>query len=99
MLNELVNETVCPLSEVPKAIKKITGGKPHISTVWRWTQKGVSGIILETFFVTGKRWTSQEAIQRFITNTSNAKNGQSKKLRLVSGETSELHERAKREGI
>ena len=37
-----------------------------VSTVWRWTMRGLKGIRLETFTVGGRRYTSREAFDRFI---------------------------------
>lgn len=36
------------------------------TTVWRWTTRGVSGHVLESFNVGGKRFTTEEAFQRWI---------------------------------
>lgn len=42
-------------------------GNPHISTLIRWSLHGVKGIKLETVLVGGRRFTSVEAIHRFLT--------------------------------
>jgi hypothetical protein len=42
-------------------------GRPHISTMIRWALRGVKGTRLETVMVGGRRFTSIEAIQRFLT--------------------------------
>lgn len=41
-------------------------GNPHIATRWRWAGKGVRGVRLETIVVGGQRFTSVEAVSRFI---------------------------------
>jgi hypothetical protein len=41
-------------------------GHPHVSTLMRWALRGVKGIKLETVVVGGRRFTSREAIQRFV---------------------------------
>ena len=38
----------------------------HVSTVWRWTLRGVRGVKLETSLVGGQRFTSHEALDRFV---------------------------------
>jgi hypothetical protein len=48
-----------------KASKEIPGN-PHVSTVIRWSHRGVRGVKLETVIVGGRRFTSLEAIDRFI---------------------------------
>ena len=55
-------ETLIRISEAPKHIP----GRPHISTVWRWVLNGVRGRKLETITAGGRRFTSLEAIDRFI---------------------------------
>jgi hypothetical protein len=39
--------------------------RPHVSTLYRWAQRGVKGVRLETVVVGGRRYTSVEALQRF----------------------------------
>jgi hypothetical protein len=42
-------------------------GRPCLQTLHRWRQKpGVRGVVLETILVGGIRYTSREAIRRFI---------------------------------
>ncbi len=45
-------------------------GNPHVSTLIRWWRRGVRGIRLETIVVGGRRFTSLEAIQRFVARLS-----------------------------
>lgn len=47
-----------------------------IPTVWRWRQKGVRGVRLETFMLGGRRFTTQEAHRRFVERTTAAANGE-----------------------
>ena len=55
-------ETPVPFHEAPQHIP----GRPHISTLHRWRLNGVRGRRLETFLSGGRRFTSLEAIQRFL---------------------------------
>lgn len=41
-------------------------GNPHISTRWRWCTRGISGTKLESIVVGGQRFTSAEAVERFL---------------------------------
>jgi len=45
-------------------------GNPHCSTLIRWALRGVRGIKLESVVVGGRRFTSVEAIRRFIQRLS-----------------------------
>ncbi len=40
--------------------------RPNISTVWRWSIKGTRGVKLETILVGSQRYTTKEAISRFL---------------------------------
>ena len=37
----------------------------NVTTAWRWAEKGVRGVKLESFYVGGRRYTSEEAFVRF----------------------------------
>lgn len=54
---------------------KLLPGRPNISTLWRWSRRGVKGVILETLVVAGRRFTSTEALRRFASATTAAANG------------------------
>ena len=48
-------------------------GNPHLGTRYRWTLKGVRGVKLESLVIGNKRFTSAEAIGRFITQLNEPK--------------------------
>ena len=70
---DLSTETVFPVSEAPKHIP----GRPSQGSCWRWVLQGVGGIKLESILIGGKRFTSHEAIQRFVDRRTAASNGDS----------------------
>lgn len=47
-----------------------------VPTPWRWTQRGIRGVKLESFAIGGRRYTTQEAFQRFVAATTAAALGQ-----------------------
>lgn len=51
-------------------------GRPHVSTVWRWMTRGCRGITLESIVCAGRRFTSLEAIERFVAATTAAAAGE-----------------------
>ena len=55
-------ESLIPWQQAAKHVP----GDPHISTLHRWRVRGVRGKKLETLLVGGKRFTSREALDRFI---------------------------------
>lgn len=53
-----------------KAAAKLLPGTPHYATLFRWAQKGCRGARLETVLIGGIRYTSREALDRFIAGCS-----------------------------
>lgn len=53
--------------------------RPHVSTVHRWRMRGIKGIKLETIRIGGRRYTSAEALDRFIAAITSAVDGLPKK--------------------
>lgn len=68
---DILTEKPIPIGDAPKHIP----GRPHAATIWRWHQRGVRGVKLETYVCGGKRFTTIEAIRRFIRRTTEAKDG------------------------
>jgi hypothetical protein len=58
----LLEETLVPLAAACKCFP----GNPSLSAVQRWARKGSRGATLETILLCGRRYTSREAIARFI---------------------------------
>ena len=63
---DIHTERVIPISQAPKHFP----GRPNVSSVYRWFGKGSRGARLETIVVGAKRYTSIEAIERFIERTT-----------------------------
>ncbi len=68
---DLLSESAVPIKHAPSLVP----GRPHISTIWRWVLKGVRGVKLETFVSGGRRFTTHQAIERFIAATTAAADG------------------------
>ena len=63
---DVASENLVPLRDVPRCLPLRPNGKRlHISAVYRWTLRGIRGIVLETVRIGGTTYTSREAIQRF----------------------------------
>jgi hypothetical protein len=45
---------------------KLLPGRPNVATLWRWRTSGCRGHRLETILFGGRRYTSREAIARFV---------------------------------
>lgn len=70
---DLKTESVFSLTEAAKKNLLPTrraGKRPNVATFYRWAQRGVRGVILETIQVGGTKCTSAEAIQRFCERLS-----------------------------
>jgi hypothetical protein len=63
---DLQRETPIPLAEAPMYLPKRNGKKAHYSTIYRWATKGARGRVLESTLVGGIRYTTLEALRRFL---------------------------------
>ncbi|MEX2288269.1 MAG: DUF1580 domain-containing protein [Planctomycetaceae bacterium] len=68
MRNSLLWETRISLAEAGRL-----AGNVNPATIWRWRTKGVKGVKLETFAIGGRQYTTREALERFITGVTAAK--------------------------
>lgn len=59
---DLQQETIVPLAKASKSFPT----SPSRSTLERWVRKGVRGRTLEVAWIGGQRYTSEEAITRFL---------------------------------
>lgn len=57
------------------AATKLLPERPNVATLWRWRTAGCRGVRLETVLVGGKRYTSAEALQRFVDSVTAAADG------------------------
>ena len=78
-------ETLVSLTDAAKHCP----GRPNVTTVWRWRNRGVRGVKLETVLSGGRRFTSLEAIRRFQDRVTAAADGHA-----VRTETPRQRERA-----
>ena len=60
---DLSTEEIVPLADAPA---KYPYGRPHRATVYRHSLNGVRGVRLETILIGGRRFTSTEAVHRFV---------------------------------
>lgn len=63
---DIETERCISINDAPKYFP----GRPNVSSIYRWLGKGIRGARLETIVVGGQRFTSVEAIQRFIERTT-----------------------------
>ncbi len=63
------------LSKVPIFLEKRIGKRLNLATVYRWRQRGIAGIYLETVLVGGKPFTSLSALNSFFQQSALAKQG------------------------
>jgi hypothetical protein len=61
---DLFEEDLISLAEAGRALP----GRPHVSTLWRWVTHGIGPerTRLETVSVGGRRYTSRQALRRFV---------------------------------
>jgi|694.fasta_scaffold26672_7 hypothetical protein len=58
---------------IVKAIEKAIGQRVHIQTARRWCKKGVRGIRLESQIILGQYYSTIEAVNSFIAQTTEAR--------------------------
>ncbi len=63
---DLNQEEILSLSEACAALPQIEGKRPHISTLWRWCNRGIRGVRLEHVRLGHRMCTSREALNRFL---------------------------------
>jgi hypothetical protein len=62
----LLTEDLISFNEVPPMLQM----RVHVSTIWRWANRGIGGVKLETIKLGGKTLTTSQAVTRFIRKTS-----------------------------
>ena len=62
---DLTSETVVSLTDAAKALPKIDGKRPHVTTIWRWAMRGLRGVRLAHGRLGNRVVTSVEALNRF----------------------------------
>ena len=64
---DVTTEAVIDAAEAGRELQRIRGGTPpHIDTVRRWMRVGLHGVRLDSVRIAGGRYTTREAIVRFI---------------------------------
>lgn len=63
---DLENEDLVPISQAARHIP----GRPHLSCIYRWMNR--KDAPLESVRVGGRRWTSRQAISRFIASCNSS---------------------------
>ena len=71
MVSTLLNEQRISIAEAGRR-----AGNVKAETIWRWRTKGIAGVKLESFVIGGRRFTSVEALDRFITRVTEARDVQ-----------------------
>jgi hypothetical protein len=58
-----------------EAVEAVTGRRPHLSTIIRWSTRGIQGVRLGTTILGGRRLTSVAAVEQFLRETNEARQG------------------------
>lgn len=70
------DEPVMTFVEAAGWLERRFGRRPNVATIWRWAIKGIRGVRLRTISLGRYRYTSESALERFITETSGALPGE-----------------------
>ena len=74
-LRDLRDDQPLSLPDAADFLGKLTGQKPHVSTLYRWCLKGCKGVQLESICIGGKRFVTATAIENFIEASTMARPG------------------------
>lgn len=105
MAIDIHTEELLELNKVPADLEHRTGKRLNVATIYRWASRGIAGIQLETILVGGNRFTSAQALNRFFTQSTLAKQGKLSKAttegirRAKAIRQKQVEHRAKRLGI
>jgi len=72
---DLVSESVVSLTEAAGHLPRRRNKPVHVATLYRWAQRGIRGVRLETIQCGGAKCTSLEALQRFFEQLSGEDGG------------------------
>lgn len=73
---DITKEKLILFSQLPNHLPPQPSGKKiHLSACYRWKNQGLVGIRLRTVFVSGNRYTSAEAVNKFWAEVTAAKDG------------------------
>ncbi len=61
----LLNESPGPFSQIAGELPRMNGKRISVTTLWRWTVKGINGVTLEAIKLGGRYLTSTSAVERF----------------------------------
>jgi hypothetical protein len=92
MIN-IQTENILSLAGAAKAIPKIDGRHPNTSTVYRWISDGVRGVKLDSVRFGRRLCTSQEALQRFVVELSDAPTPKNRPRATTGTRTAKQRER------
>jgi hypothetical protein len=70
MTTNRFDERVMTLVEAAGWLERRFGRRPNAATVWRWAIKGLRGVRLRTISLGRYRYTTEESLEQFITDTS-----------------------------
>lgn len=87
---DIERDPIISLGQLARRLPPVNGTSTNISTAWRWTRKGIRGIVLETVEVGGKTCTTWQAYLDFSTAIGKAKRGEP-----VSTQTARMHKRVR----
>jgi len=55
-----------PIDELPKKLPRRNGKQVHRSTIYRWIDRGIKGVVLRSELIGGLRYTRIEWLQEFV---------------------------------
>ncbi len=95
---DIIEEKMIALRDVPRHLPARPNGKRiHVSAIYRWSFRGLRGVVLDTVRVGGTQYTSEEALQRFAEALSAARLNPAPPVPVPTRKRQRQVERAERE--
>jgi hypothetical protein len=96
------DELLIRFSTAAGEVEKITGERPHVSSLHRWASRGLKGVTLQVQYAGGHRRTKRRWLREFfqaVTDAANVANGGNGSCEGHSDEIAEANAELEAAGI
>lgn len=74
------NHQYISLAQAAAVVEEMTGHRPAIQTLYRWVQRGIVGVRLETVYIGGHQKTTRTMLTDFFARVTEAKSGSRREI-------------------
>ena len=69
---------------------RLISTNPSQATMWRWALRGVDGVKLETFKIGGRRYTTPESVEKFVSRLNGPRSANDPLVSKMRGRQKDL---------